>query len=457
MPTAPGSAEYGAARPPLPAAVAAEFPETVGRFPRRQVGEWIMYEGVKIDGGRSSERAELWPEAEAKRFVRDTPWCYAVDYDGRGAVLFKERLCGVRPRSEGPAFDGSEVEQDGTLWIHVASALRALLARDAGKDEHVRLACEAAWGSSADPSQCTTRRMAGFGSNLGVYLVSRAAAEGAEERVVVKRVGSDAGAGRLELAGCAAFAAVGAAPPVVGHGDGWFATGYGGETPSRDSYLGVPFMERLGRLAARLHRADTKWFDTHREGMVEARPGLSGLANDSALWPACCYFPPRFLKDVTRDDFLRLHAAWPPCLSPAAGRAVSLHNDLWFTNVVSAGAELLAVDFEGACVGPAVRDLTEESGDSGAQRRAMCRAYLAEAGFPAGEEEVDDLAFDQQVACAMHQSILFPLSNGSRTFDEAVLLAGRVASLCDRTREDRRARCAAIDRGIDVGALPPRA
>ena len=84
----------------LPPAVDSEFPATVSGFSRRREGEWIVYEGVKIDGGRLTERAADWPKAEALRFVKDTSWCYAVEYDGRGAVLFKEGLSMVRPRSE---------------------------------------------------------------------------------------------------------------------------------------------------------------------------------------------------------------------------------------------------------------------------------------------------------------------------------------------------------------------
>ena len=353
-------------------------------------------------------------------------------------------------RSEGPAFDGSEVQEDGVLLIHVDSARRALQVRDANKGEHVRLACEAAWGPSADPARCSVQRMAGFGDNCGVYLISRGSGAGtlrphtfivsietlyradkdssvcedsyrcqsrrnrilrslptlasvrtltdsvlsseeinarglpvagAGDRIVMKRSGDE-----RELAGHGAAAAVGAAPGIIGCGDGWFAAAYGGETLPRATYLDELFCERHGRCAARLHRADASWFDTHRAAMLKTWLAMDGLPHDSMLWPAACYFPREFQDGCTQADFLRLHAAWPPYLSAAAGRLVHLHNDLWFTNVVQSSAgDLVAVDFEGACVGPAIRDLLEEEGDTAARRRVHCRSYLEEAGFPAGE------------------------------------------------------------------------
>jgi Ser/Thr protein kinase RdoA (MazF antagonist) len=103
----------------------------------------------------------------------------------------------------------------------------------------------------------------------------------------------------------------------------------------------------------------------------------------------------------------QLDKAIPEALSQIGGEVVSIHGDLHQGNtVLTANEVLLAIDFEFSCVSQVRQDLLYSSWESGANRRALCTAYLKARGLPSNQREVDLLAVDMIVAAVVHFRLL---------------------------------------------------
>eukprot|EP00929_Paragymnodinium_shiwhaense_P003525 TRINITY_DN104082_c0_g1_i1.p1 TRINITY_DN104082_c0_g1~~TRINITY_DN104082_c0_g1_i1.p1 ORF type:complete len:426 (+),score=67.10 TRINITY_DN104082_c0_g1_i1:196-1473(+) len=190
------------------------------------------------------------------------------------------------------------------------------------------------------------------------------------------------------------WSAIGLAPKRLAEGENWWVDEFLGKSLKKilqskkdaAAELEAEAFE-LGAWLARLHAAPLDWFDAFREEFLHKMyPILGDLADEGALpknspmwvllarsrrlWtkllgdcggseaiPAAKPWPTatlrrfcEYLKDYESNPFLPSH--------PALRRVVCLHGDLHSGNMVkdSKGA-LYAVDYEFACVGPAVYDL----------------------------------------------------------------------------------------------------
>lgn len=188
-------------------------------------------------------------------------------------------------------------------------------------------------------------------------------------------------------------------------------------------------LQTLAGLMAKIHTLPTDWYAPHRTKLIarDARISatLAGQPPHSHCWNPFAFglengmvfmgggFPnPETAKEVMErqitcgvfQKFLSATAFHP--VSAAGRRVVTVHGDFKADNVLlSEAGELVPIDFEFTCVGPAVNDLGfsliaflgGQWGVSYEKRHAYFTRYLEAAGLPASDEDARALMLDAEV------------------------------------------------------------
>jgi hypothetical protein len=211
------------------------------------------------------------------------------------------------------------------------------------------------------------------------------------------------------------------APGRLAQGCDWFIDPWAGSTIGGVYTLNRPtFQERakngvataspeeLGELLAQIHAIPTDWFDEWREQVCIRTPVLRNASSSSHIWP----FTARqeFLKDLPAEAIMQWCSASPKPNSFYGARVVTSHADFHPANIVRTSDGLQVLDFGLACVTCAAKDLAwacEYFLCGRNEKRAFASTYLMSSGFPARDDDVDDLLLDAE--CFALHSFTGPL------------------------------------------------
>ena len=373
----------------------------------RPVNHIVLGEAKKAIRVYMTENGVVHWTERPKQVVVDAPQCLVV-HKGRLKEGSELLLYGLLEEGKGKEAQQFVLNRDGSLSsMHTPDLVwgwEPPVIRKARMDEISAFVIKHAnWPAELDPSACQTSELKEGMSALGVFTVECPSADFIPAKVVLKRYANKPVKNKRIVAASKAFSQVGAAPALIASADNWLIEAFAGQKQESNTEIR---MRWLAGLAARLHTAPTNWCDSWQEEMYQKHPCLQNVPVGSLIWPCLAHYDGG-LDKYRVEQMQQLDKAIPEALSQIGGEVVSIHGDLHQGNtVLTANEVLLAIDFEFSCVSQVRQDLLYSSWESGANRCALCTAYLKARGLPSNQREVDLLAVDMIVAAVVHFRLL---------------------------------------------------